>query len=134
MFGIPISQEVGIALFMLAGIFAVAERGASFLERWGPRWRGLQRLDRERARAIVEEEERNAALAQLAQNSAAILAAVGSNGHSLHERVTHLQADMSEVKDRLASGTTWMREHEALHAREALAPGYSNAPRVPGQE
>lgn len=117
--------SIGLLLFLLAGVFAAADRGAVFLERWGPRVFGLRRLGRRWARATVEREHRDEALARLADSSDAILAAIGSNGHTLHDRFTAMEAvqrqtreDVVDIRERLADGSDWMRNHEALHREE----------------
>lgn len=109
---------VGLLLFLLAGVFAAADRGAVFVERWGPRVFGLRGLARRWARSTVEREERAEALAEIARLHAPLLAlaqrseeihrAIGSNGKPLHDRVTEMQqrlergdARMGRIEQRL---------------------------------
>ena len=102
------TSSVALALFLLAGVLAAADRGAVFLERWGPRVFGLRGIARRWARNTVEREERDEALAVLAERADAILAALGSNGKPLHDRVSELQEQvdtrLDRVDDRLDRG------------------------------
>lgn len=124
---------MGLLLFVLAGIFAAADRGAVFVERWGPRVCGLRRLTRRWARSTVEREQRDEALARIAemheplmaiaQQSEAIRLALGTNGKPLHDRMTEMQSEIRVINRRLERGDEHMaRIDRRLEALEGGTP------------
>ena len=67
------------AMFAFLALVA-ADRGASVMGNWWKRWHSARGLVSEQAHAIVEAEERDRALRQLAAKADVIIAAVTPNG------------------------------------------------------
>lgn len=111
----------GIAVAVLPTWIGIADRGLQRLATVG-RWPSrLRRYDHARAKRIVEAEERDRALDELAENSKLILAEVRPNGgasmrdeiRAMGGRLDHHVAWAEEQQRGIAAGLQEIREHLA---------------------